>query len=236
MIYPLAPFAIRGVIWYQGETNAGRAYQYRKLLPAMINDWRTLWKNNKMFFGIVSLANFMERDGEPKESDWAELREAQYLTVKKDSNTSLAVTIDIGEGNNIHPKNKQDVGKRLALGTLAKVYGFNIEYSGPEFLSVAKENNKMILKFNHVNGGLFVKGDSELKGFSIAGANRQFVWANAKIIVKNKIVVSSGKIKNPIAVRYNWANNPTGNLYNDVELPAIPFRTDSFDGITFNKK
>ncbi|MEN8192224.1 MAG: sialate O-acetylesterase [Bacteroidota bacterium] len=234
MIYPLAPFALKGTIWYQGETNAGRAYQYRKLLPAMLNDWRTLWKNDKMFFGIVSLANFQPVSNEPEESGWAEIREAQYLTIKNDPLTSLAVTIDIGDAWNIHPKNKQDVGKRLAWGALAKVYGNDIEYSGPEYVSQKVERGKIILSFNHVGSGLMIK-DNNLLGFSICGNDEKFVWANAKITSNNEIEVWSEKVSNPVAVRYNWANNPVGNLYNSADLPAIPFRTDNFEGVTFNK-
>jgi sialate O-acetylesterase len=231
MLTPLAPYAIRGAIWYQGETNAGRAYQYRTLLPAMINDWRELWKQREFPFGVVQLANFMPVSEEPQESDWAELREAQLLTSLNDPDVGLAVTIDIGETDDIHPGNKQDVGKRLSLWALAKVYGFDLEYSGPLFDSMEIEGDTIFISFRHAENGLIVKGDT-LYGFSIAGDDYQFVWANAEI-KGNKVLIWSDKIDNPVAVRYAWADNPVCNLYNSEMLPAIPFRTDDKPGITF---
>jgi len=236
MIFPLAPFTIRGAIWYQGETNAGRAYQYRKLLPAMIKDWRSLWNNPNLFFGIVSLANFKEVNNKPVESDWAELREAQAITVANDKNTSLALAIDIGEAGNIHPKNKQEVGRRLALGALVKVYGKNMVYSGPWYNSHKVEGNKFVITFNHTGSGLTIKDSDMLKGFSIAGKDKKFVWANAKIAGKNKVEVWSDEISNPVAVRYAWADNPVCNLYNKEGLPAVPFRTDDWKELTHNNQ
>jgi sialate O-acetylesterase len=177
----------------------------------------------------VQLANFTEVKHEPVESTWAELREAQLQTLKV-SNTGMAVTIDIGEAKDIHPKNKQDVGLRLALIARAKVYKENIPYSGPIYKKYKVKGAKFTISFDHVGEGLQVKGDT-LKGFAIAGLDKKFYWANAKI-KGNKIVVWSDAVKEPMAVRYAWANNPVCNLYNTAGLPASPFRTDDWKGIT----
>jgi sialate O-acetylesterase len=234
MIAPLIPYSIAGAIWYQGESNAGRAYQYRKLFPAMITNWRTDWAQDEFAFLYVQLANFMAQKEEPAESTWAELREAQLLTLAL-PNTGMAVIIDIGEANDIHPKNKQDVGKRLALWALAKTYGRNITYSGPIYKSMQTEGNKIILHFNHVGGGLVVGGGGPLKGFAVAGTDHKFVWADAQID-GNSVVVTSGKVAEPVAVRYAWADNPVCNLYNKEGLPASPFRTDDWPGVTSDAK
>jgi sialate O-acetylesterase len=231
MLYPLAPYAIRGAVWYQGETNAGRAYQYRTLLPAMIHDWHALWGQGPFPFGIVQLANYRAVSEEPQESEWADLREAQLLTALNDPNVGLATTIDIGEAEDIHPRNKQDVGNRLSLWALAKVYGFKIEYSGPLYDSMVVEGDTIIVSFRHAESGLVVKGDA-VHGFAIAGEDYQFVWANAEIR-GNKVLVWSDEIVNPVAVRYAWADNPVCNLYNSEMLPAVPFRTDDKPGITY---
>jgi sialate O-acetylesterase len=229
MIIPVVPYGIRGAIWYQGESNASRAYQYRTLLPAMIKNWRDVWQQGDFPFLIVQLANYMEVKHEPEQSWWAELREAQLMTLTT-PNTGMAVIIDVGEANDIHPKNKQDVGKRLALWALAKTYDKNIVYSGPIYKSMKVDGNKLILDFDHVGGGLVAKDDS-LKGFAIAGEDKKFVWADAKI-EGNKVVVSSDKVAAPVAVRYAWADNPVCNLYNKEGLPATPFRTDTWRGVT----
>ncbi len=234
MIAPLIPYGIQGAIWYQGESNAGRAYQYRKLFPAMIKNWRNDWGQGDFCFLFVQLANFMAVNPEPAESAWAELREAQLMTLSL-PNTGMAVIIDIGEANNIHPKNKQDVGKRLALWALAGSYGKKLEYCGPIYKSMRVEGNKIILHFDHVGGGLVADGGEPLKGFAIAGADRKFVWADAKID-GDTVVVGSDKVSEPAAVRYAWANNPVCNLYNKEGLPASPFRTDDRPGITVDKK
>lgn len=234
MIAPLIPSGIGGAIWYQGESNAGRAYQYRKLFPAMITNWRKDWKQGDFPFLFVQLANFMAVDSEPVDSAWAELREAQLMTLAL-PNTGMAVIIDIGEADNIHPKNKQDVGKRLALWALAKTYGKNLVYSGPIYKSMRTEGNKIILDFEHVGGGLVARGGEPLKGFAIAGADRKFVWADAKID-GNTIVVSSNEVSEPVAVRYGWANNPVCNFINKEGLPATPFRTDDWPGTTIDNK
>jgi sialate O-acetylesterase len=234
MLAPLIPYGIKGAIWYQGETNAGRAYQYRKLFPAMIKNWRNDWGQGDFPFLFVQLANYMAVKPEPVESYWAELREAQLMTLDL-PNTGMAVIIDIGEADDIHPRNKQDVGKRLALWSLAKSYGKELVYSGPIFKSMTIKNGKAILNFDHVGGGLIARPNEPLKGFAIAGADRKFVWADAKI-EGNQIVVSSDKVINPVAVRYAWADNPVCNLYNKEGLPASPFRTDDWPGVTINNK
>ena len=233
MIAPLTPFSIRGAIWYQGESNAGRAYQYRKLFPAMIEDWRRAWGEGPFPFYFVQLANFTDVLPEPADSDWAELREAQTMTLAL-KNAGTAVAIDIGDAKDIHPKNKQDVGKRLALNALDKVYDKEVVFSGPMCKSMTVKDGKIILTFNHADGGLAAKG-GDLKGFAVAGADKKFVWADAAI-EGNKVVVSSAKVPQPAAVRYAWANNPVCNLYNGAGLPASPFRTDDWQGITYGKK
>ena len=234
MIAPLIPFAIQGAIWYQGESNAGRAYQYRKLFPAMITNWRQDWGQGNFSFLFVQLANFMAVEPEPVDSAWAELREAQLMTLAL-PNTGMAVIIDIGEASDIHPKNKQDVGKRLALWALVKTYGKTLVYSGPIYKSMKTEGNKITLEFEHVGGGLVAEGGEPPKGFAIAGADRKFVWADAKI-EGDTVVVSSDEVSEPAAVRYGWANNPVCNLYNKEGLPASPFRTDAWPGVTADKK
>ncbi|MHC4460535.1 MAG: sialate O-acetylesterase, partial [Planctomycetota bacterium] len=234
MIAPLIPYGIQGAIWYQGESNAGRAYQYRKLFGSMIKNWRNDWGQGDFSFLFVQLANFMAVNPEPVESAWAELREAQLMTLALPK-TGMAVIIDIGEANDIHPKNKQDVGKRLALWALGGSYRKKLVYCGPIYKSMRVESNKIILHFDHVGGGLVAGGGKPLKGFAVAGADRKFVWADAKID-GDTVVVSSDKISEPVAVRYAWANNPVCNLYNKEGLPASPFRTDDWPGITVGKK
>ncbi|WP_026714926.1 sialate O-acetylesterase [Flavobacterium daejeonense] len=232
MIAPLADYKIKGVIWYQGESNAERAYQYQKLFPLLINDWRTHFKDKNLPFFFVQLANYKQQKTEPGDSDWAELREAQFLTLKL-PNTGMAVTTDIGNGEDIHPKNKQDVGDRLANIALAKVYNTKDEYSGPLYKSFKIENNTIVLDFDF-NTNIKAK-NGELKGFSIAGADQKFYWAEAKI-VNEKVVVYTQSVPNPVSVRYNWADNPNGNLTNISGLPASSFRTDVWKGITQEKK
>lgn len=234
MIHPLIPYAFRGVIWYQGESNAGRAWQYRQLFPLMITDWRTQWGRGNFPFYFVQLANYMQKNSEPVESEWAELREAQKMALPL-PNTGMAVTIDIGEENDIHPKNKQEVGRRLSLIALANIYNEKVSWSGPLYKSFITEGNKIRIAFAHTDRGLLARGNNELKGFAIAGADHKFHWAKA-VIEGNAVLVSSSQVDHPIAVRYNWSNNPDGNLYNGAGLPASPFRTDDFQAITFGKK
>jgi sialate O-acetylesterase len=231
MIMSIVPYAVQGAIWYQGESNAGRAFQYRKLLPAMIADWRKLWNENDFHFGIVSLANFTAAVPEPAESTWAELREAQTLTARMPLN-GQAMAIDIGDALDIHPKNKQDVGKRLALWALACVYGQQVEYAGPVYRSMKVEGGKIRLSFDHLGGGLVAK-DGPLKTFAVAGADKKFHWADDVVIDGDTVVVSAKAVPAPVAVRYAWANNPEGcNLYNQAGLPAEPFRTDAWPAST----
>ncbi|MGC8669464.1 MAG: sialate O-acetylesterase [Chthonomonadales bacterium] len=234
MIAPLIPFGMKGVIWYQGESNAGRAYQYRTLLPALIQDWRTRWNEGPFPFLIVQLANFLPVKPQPGEDEWAELREAQLLTAEHVPNCGLAVTIDIGDAADIHPKNKQEVGRRLALAALAIAYKRHLEYSGPIYKSYKREDSAIRLFFTHVDGGLVAHGDT-LQGFAIAGSDRKFVWADARI-EGDTVVVSSQAVPDPVAVRYGWAINPVVNLYNREGLPASPFRTDDWPGLTYNRK
>jgi sialate O-acetylesterase len=233
MINPFIQFTIRGAIWYQGESNADRASQYRTLFPAMIKDWRTKWKLGDFPFYFVQLANFMKAEDAPVASAWAELRDAQRQTLSL-PNTGMAVAIDVGNAEDIHPKNKQEVGRRLALIALAKTYGKKITYSGPAFTSQQVEGNTIHLNFDFTDGGLAAKS-GELKGFAIAGADQKFYWAKA-IIKGNQIVVSSPEVPKPVAVRYGWANNPGSNLINGAGLPASPFRTDTWPDTTFGKK
>lgn len=230
MIAPLVPYAIRGTIWYQGESNAGRAYQYRTLFPLLIKDWRAHWGQGDFPFLFVQLANFRPAAVEPVDDDWAELREAQTMAFSL-PNTGMAVTIDIGDANDIHPGNKQDVGNRLALNARRLVYGENIAYSGPIYKSMKIEVNRIRLFFNHAQDGLMSKDGDKLQGFAIASEDRKFVWAEAMIDGKT-VVVSSLQIAKPAAVRYAWAINPVCNLYNRAGLPASPFRTDAWAEIT----
>ena len=234
MIAPLLPYAIRGAIWYQGESNASRAYQYRTLFPLMIRNWRHDWGQGKFPFYWVQLANFRARKDDPGDSDWAELREAQSMALKL-KNTGEAVIIDIGEAGNIHPRNKQDVGKRLAVWALAKNYRRHVVRSGPRYDSMTVEGNRIRLTFKHVAGGVTAKGGLMLEGFAIAGQDRKFVWASARI-EGDTIVVWSSQVLDPASVRYAWADNPVCNLYNQAGLPASPFRTDRWPGITVNNK
>lgn len=233
MVAPLIPYAIKGAIWYQGESNAGRAYQYRTLFPAMITDWRERWGQDFPFFW-VQLANFMERKDQPVDSAWAELREAQSRTLSLPK-TGQAVIIDIGEANDIHPRNKQDVGKRLALAALKVAYGKeDVVFSGPTLKEAKFEDGKAVLTFENVGEGLKAK-DGEVKGFAVAGDDRVFKWAKAEID-GDKVVVSSPDVPKPTAVRYAWADNPEATLYNSEDLPASPFRTDEWPGVTENSK
>ncbi len=234
MISPLIPMAFRGAIWYQGESNADRAYEYRGLFKGLIHDWRRHWSEGDFPFYFVQLANFMKRRPEPGESSWAELREAQTMALSL-PNTGMAVTIDIGDATNIHPTNKQEVGRRLSLIARHNVYGEkNLTFSGPLYHSMKIEGNKIRIYFDFVDGGLVSKGSKSVQGFAIAGKDRKFYWAQAKIEA-NSVVVSSPQVPRPVAVRYAWADNPACNLYNKVGLPASPFRTDRWDGITKGK-
>lgn len=230
MITPLLPFPLRGAIWYQGESNALQARQYRRLLPALIESWRAASHQAQMQFLIVQLPNHGAIPSQPAESAWAELREAQLLTLKGVPATGLAVTIDVGDPKDVHPHRKAEVGQRLALWALAATYKQPIVYSGPLYQSMAVEGTKIRIRFLHTGGGLKAMGGS-LRGFAVAGADRKFHWASA-VIEGDSVLVSSPEVAAPVAVRYAWADSPECNLFNAEGLPASPFRTDDWPGIT----
>ena len=234
MLKPVAPLAIRGAIWYQGEANFQRAYQYRTLLPLMIGDWRKLFDQGDFPFYIVSLPAFLPHNNQPGNDDWAELREAQALTARNVKNCGLAVTVDTGDADNIHPKDKKIVGERLALCALAGEYGEKVVYAGPTFKSAEHIRGALKLRFDHTDGGLVVKG-GKLGEFSIAGKDRKWHWADARI-EGDTIVVSSPEVPEPVAARYAWQANPMATLYNGAGLPAVPFRTDDWPENTRNAK
>jgi len=234
MIEPLAPFAIRGAIWYQGEANFERAHQYQTLLPAMIGDWRKLFDQGDFPFYIVSLPAFMPHRDQPGDDAWAELREAQVVTARKVKNSGLAVTVDTGDPDNIHPKDKKVIGERLALCALANEFGEKIPCAGPTFVSMMHLPGALKLRFCHTDGELMMKGD-KLEEFSVAGQDRQWHWADARV-EGDTVVVSSPAVPDPQAVRYAWQANPAATLFNGVGLPAVPFRTDNWPGITANHK
>jgi sialate O-acetylesterase len=234
MIAPVAPLAISGAIWYQGESNTERAGQYRKLLAAMIADWRSAFGQGDFPFYIVSLAAYMQHKDTPGDDSWAELRAAQDFVANTVTNSGLAVAIDVGDARDVHPKDKKEVGERLALVALAKYYGKNIPYSGPRFASVEKIPGALQLSFTHTDGGLVVKGD-KLEEFSVCGEDCKWHWAEAKIAGET-VVVSSSEVPNPVAARYAWQGNPKTTLFNGAGLPAIPFRTDYVGGTNDNHK
>ena len=233
MIHPLVPFAIKGAIWYQGESNVERAKQYRRVFPDLIKDWRAHWNQGDFPFLFVQLANLRKPDSIPVESDWAELREAQTMTLAL-PNTGMAVTTDVGEALDIHPKDKQTVGFRLALAGLKVAYQKDIVYTGPVYKSMNVEGNKVTLTFDQIGSGIKIKDKyGYLKGFAVAGEDHQFHWATGKITGINSLQISSTEVQHPVAVRYAWSNNPEdANLYNGSDLPASSFRTDSWKGIT----
>lgn len=227
MINPILPFTIKGVIWYQGESNADRPYEYERLFPLLINDWRSKWHEGNFPFYFVQIAAYSASD-QPPAADWPALREAQLKTLSV-PNTSMAVTIDIGDYYRIHPQNKQEVGRRLALIARAKTYGENVVYSGPLYQSQKINGDKIELSFSETNDGLVARGDT-LKGFTIAGNDKIFHPANV-MISGDKVIVSCPGVPHPVAVRYGWANFPACNLYNGAGLPASPFKTDDWKGI-----
>lgn len=234
MINPFLPLSIKGVIWYQGESNNRKAYQYRELFPLMINDWRTQFKKPDLPFLFVQLAGFFPVEPQPSEGNWAELREAQAMALSL-PNTGMAVAVDLGDAKDIHPKNKQEVGRRLALVALAKVYKQKVEYSGPVYKSFSIEGKKAIINFDQTVGGLKSVNNEDLKGFAVAGEDKKFYWAKAEI-KGNQLVVSAPEVSKPVSVRYAWANNPVSNLTNGSGLPAVPFRTDEWPGLTYGLK
>jgi sialate O-acetylesterase len=233
MVAPFVPYGIRGVIWYQGESNADRAHEYRELFPALIRDWRHSWGQGDFPFHFVQLANYTARLDAPGDSPWAELREAQTMALQL-PNTGMALTIDIGEANDIHPKNKQEVGRRLALQALAKQYGIDVAFRGPSYREFQVVEDAVRVRFDNAKGLKTVDGRPPA-GFALAGEDHQFHWANATI-EGDTIVLRSPQVPKPVAVRYAWANNPDVNLYNEAALPAEPFRTDDWPGVTVGKR
>jgi sialate O-acetylesterase len=246
MIHPLISYAIEGAIWYQGESNAGKALEYRTLFPVMISDWRKQWGQGDFSFYFCQLANFLPKTARADDGGWASLREAQSLT-RRLPNTGQAVLIDIGEASDIHPRNKREVGSRLAKIALAKDFGKSGRYTGPVYSAMKVEGDKIRLSFDPVGGELVARDvpatydvktvqnetaplvrnrpGSPLEGFAICGEDRKWVWADAAIDGQT-VLVSAPEVKQPVAVRYCWASNPTGNLYNKDGLPASPFQTD----------
>ncbi len=255
MVHPILPYAIRGVLWYQGESNTGNASLYRTSFPLLIQDWRRHWQQGDFPFYFCQLANYRPKTNQPGESVWAELREAQAKTLSV-PNTGMAVLIDTGESEDIHPQSKQVAGERLAKIALAKTYGREVVHSGPVYTSMKIEGSAIRLRFDHLGGGLVAKEvpatydvmrkagktaplvrnspQSQLEGFAICGADKHWVWAEAKI-EGDTVLVSSKQVPAPIAVRYAWSDNPTSNFYNAADLPAAPFRTDEFPGTTEKK-
>ncbi len=227
MVAPAIHYAIKGIVWYQGEADWGNAKDYAKYLQALINDWRKKWNEGEIPFLFAQLPGFMEVEYSPSESDWAQLRQSELEALNL-PNTGMAVTIDLGEWNDIHPLDKKDVGERLAFWAEHLAYGSNDpDYSGPVYQSYKIEGNKITLSFSHVGTGLIVKGGGELYYFAIAGADKKYVWAKAEIN-GDKIIVWNDAVPNPVSVRYAWANNPeAANLYNKRGLPASPFETDN---------
>jgi sialate O-acetylesterase len=230
MIAPLIPYAIKGAIWYQGENNASnteRAWRYHEIFPNMIRNWREDWDQGDFTFLLVQLAPFKPIEHQPGDSDWASVREAQWWATKTLPKVGMAVITDVGEEHDIHPTKKQPVGARLALAARAIAFGENVEFSGPLYKNMKVAGNKAVLSFDHVGYGLESRNGA-LKGFSICGEDKKFVWALAEID-GDKVVVSSPNVQNPVAVRYGWADYPVVNLWNKNGLPATPFRTDEFE-------
>src|SRR3989441_6394143 len=237
MIAPLIPFFIRGAIWYQGESNEARAQQYGVLLPTMIKAWRERWGEGNFPFGIVQLPNYRDPKAEPADGAWGHLREAQRRTALITPNTGLIVTIDMGEAHDIHPKDKLDVGKRVALWALGDVYGRKMTKSGPVLRNAKISGSKIILTFDETGQGLRIRDGDKLEEFAIAGADHKWHWTSAKIVGKDRVEVWSDQVPQPLAVRYAFNNNPKHpNLTNETGLPAAPFRTDDWHGPTDGKR
>jgi sialate O-acetylesterase len=236
VLNPIIGYGIKGAIWYQGESNGRRGHAYREVFPLMIQSWRDAWDQGDFSFYWVQLADFMNEVPEPPtEQTWAELREAQTLTLDKLKNVGEAVIIDVGEGRDIHPRNKQIVANRLVRNALNKDYGMDIPSQSPRYQSMEIKGNKMILTLGHVGQGLYCFDVRDPVGFAICGKDQKFVWAQAKLLGKNQVEVWAEGIENPVAARYAWSDNPVCNLYRkdgSVTLPVTPFRTDDFPMIT----
>ena len=231
MMYPTLGYGIKGVIWYQGETNAGRSWEYRELFPFMISEWRKEWKQGDFPFYWAQLADFMAEKPEPGDSSWAEMREAQTLTQKL-AKTGQCVITDLGESNDIHPKNKYDVAARLVRWALAKDYGIQIAHHSPELKSHEIKGNKVIVTLDCFGSALRTMDVNDVKGFAICGEDKKWQWAKAKIVGNDKVEVWSDNLDAPKAVRYAWADNPVSNLLSKDGLPVTPFRTDDFEMVT----
>jgi sialate O-acetylesterase len=231
VVNPTLGYGIKGVVWYQGESNAGRAYEYAELFPFMIEQWRKEWNQGDFPFYWVQLADFMAEKPEPGESAWAELRESQTKTMKLPQ-SGQAVIIDLGEGNNIHPKNKHDVAARLVRWALVKDYGLNLPYRSPEYKSMETDGNKVTLTFDCYGSSLRAFDVAEARGFAVCGQDKVWHWAKGIVQGNDKVQVSSDAVEKPIAVRYAWADNPVCNLFSKDGLPLTPFRTDDFEMTT----
>ncbi len=234
VLHPLIGYRIRGAIWYQGESNASRAVQYRSLFPKMIQNWRDAWGQGDFSFYWVQLADFRAESAAPAESDWAELREAQTMAMQL-PNTGQAVIVDLGEANDIHPRNKQDVANRLARWALARDYGFQLAHRSPQYKEMSISDGKVTLQFDHVGSGLRTFDVNQPRGFAIAGEDRRFVWANARMVDRQTIEVWSDDVPQPVAVRYAWGDNPVCNVQTGDGLPLTPFRTDDWPLMTQDK-
>ena len=237
VLHPTIGYGIKGVIWYQGESNASRAKEYRDLFPFMIEHWRKEWQQGNFPFYWVQLADYKPCNTEPVESDWAELREAQTLTMSKLPHTGQCVITDLGEANDIHPKNKRDVAERLARWALVNDYGQKLMYRSPELKDAKFDGAKALLTFDYAPHGLRTIDTDEVKGFMICGEDKKWAWAKASIVGgskkgTNQIEVSGEGIAKPVAVRFAWADNPVCNVFSVEGLPVTPFRTDDFPMIT----
>lgn len=236
MIQPLAPFGLRGFVWYQGESNEARAQQYGLLLPTMIRAWRDLWHRSDLPFGIVQLPNYHATNTEPVDQPWSHIREAQRRTAESTRAAGLIITIDIGEAADIHPRNKYDVGRRMARWALARVYNQPLTPGGPRFAAAKVSGPRMIVSFRDVGTGLRLRAGDPLSEFAIAGADHRWVWANARIVGKDRVEVWSEAVPHPVAVRYAFNDNPVNpSLTNETDIPAGPFRSDNWPGPTDGK-
>ena len=231
VLNPTLGYGIKGVIWYQGESNSGHAYEYASLFPFLIEQWRKEWAQGDFPFYWVQLANYMPEKPTPGDSAWAELRESQTKTLQL-KNTGQAVIIDLGEGNNIHPRNKHDVAARLVRWALVKDYGMKLPYRSPEFKKLAIAGNKATVTFDCFGSKLRPFGVAEVKGFAVCGADKVWHWATGTIVRDNEVVVTSSEVAAPVAVRYAWADNPVCNLFSNEGLPVTPFRSDDFEMVT----
>lgn len=231
VMHPTLGYGIKGVIWYQGESNAGRAHEYRELFPFMIEEWRREWGQGSFPFYWVQLADYRDEKPQPGDSDWAELREAQTRTLRL-PNTGQAVIIDVGEGRDIHPRNKQEVAARLARIALARDYGHKLPYRSPEYQTVSFQGNKAVVTIDCFGSSLRAFDVAEARGFAVCGADKVWRWAKGRIVAPNRVEITSDEVAAPIAVRYAWADNPVCNLFSAEGLPVTPFRTDDFDMIT----